>query len=76
MPRFYLATVEKSRGVRPCISYHVHDTGVDVDFNQDSLVPRLHCPAFFALLEKPCVFPKCKKNTGQWSLETRFFQSA
>ena len=34
-----------------------------------SLVPRLHCPAFFALWKSTArVFPKCKKNAEQWSL--------
>ena len=38
-----------------------------------SLVPRLHCPAFFALWKNTgCqYFSKVQKNAGQWSLGTR-----
>ena len=34
-------------------------------------VPRLHCPAFFALWKSPAVFFQIAKNAGQWSLGMR-----
>ena len=38
-----------------------------------SLIPRLHCPAFYALWKNTTlpVFSKVQKKTGQWSLGTR-----
>ena len=41
-----------------------------------SLVPRLHCPAFFAHWKNTCpYFSKMQKIAGQWSLGTRLTDS-